>query len=113
VEIDEQQIRVVFRISPLAPAPPFDGASPNLQHWGRRVHPRCLEGDMRTSLFMQPIRELQQLLGGGQIRPKFFVGLAIGPLDQQANLDRLLMDVQSGTVGVEDLHRNAPMLFIN
>ncbi|GHO60439.1 recombinase family protein [Ktedonobacter robiniae] len=37
VEIDEQQIRVVFRISPLASAPPFDGASLNLHHWGRRV----------------------------------------------------------------------------
>ena len=36
VEIDEQQIRVVFRVSPLASAPPFDGASSNLQHWGRR-----------------------------------------------------------------------------
>jgi site-specific DNA recombinase len=37
VEIDEQQIRVVFRISPISPAPASDGASPNLQHWGRRV----------------------------------------------------------------------------
>jgi site-specific DNA recombinase len=34
VEIDEQQIRVVFRIGPLASAPPFDGASSNWQHWG-------------------------------------------------------------------------------
>jgi site-specific DNA recombinase len=40
VEIDEQQIRVVFRISPISLAPPFDGASLNWQHWGRRVHPR-------------------------------------------------------------------------
>ncbi len=39
VEIDEQQIRVVFRVSPLSAAPASDGASPNLQHWGRRVHP--------------------------------------------------------------------------
>jgi site-specific DNA recombinase len=38
VEIDEQQIRVVFRVSPTSPAPASDGASPNLQHWGRRVH---------------------------------------------------------------------------
>ncbi len=37
VEIDEELIRVIFRISPLAPASPFDAASPNLQHWGRRV----------------------------------------------------------------------------
>ncbi len=40
VEIDEQQIRVVFRVSPLASAPPFDGASSNWQHWGRREDSR-------------------------------------------------------------------------
>jgi site-specific DNA recombinase len=37
VEIDEQQIRVVFRVSPIAPAPASGGASPNWQDWGRRV----------------------------------------------------------------------------
>jgi site-specific DNA recombinase len=37
VEIDEQQVRVVFRVSPISPAPTSDGASLNLQHWGRRV----------------------------------------------------------------------------
>jgi site-specific DNA recombinase len=37
VEIDEQQIRVVFRVSPISPAPASDSASLNLQHWGRRV----------------------------------------------------------------------------
>jgi site-specific DNA recombinase len=30
VEIDERQIRVVFRVSPIFPAPASDGASPNL-----------------------------------------------------------------------------------
>jgi site-specific DNA recombinase len=38
VEIDEQQIRVVFRVSPMSPAPSSDGASPNWQHWGRSEH---------------------------------------------------------------------------
>lgn len=37
VEIDESQIRVVFRVSPISPAPASNGASPNLQHWGRRI----------------------------------------------------------------------------
>jgi site-specific DNA recombinase len=32
VEIDEQQIRVVFRVRPISPAPASDGASLNLQH---------------------------------------------------------------------------------
>ncbi|WP_169461019.1 hypothetical protein [Ktedonobacter racemifer] len=37
IEVDEQQIRVVFRVSPISPASSADGASPNWQHWGRRV----------------------------------------------------------------------------
>jgi site-specific DNA recombinase len=58
VEVDEQQIRIVFRVSPMPFPPPFDNASPDWQHWGRRVHPRCLEGDMGTSLLFQPITKL-------------------------------------------------------
>jgi site-specific DNA recombinase len=37
VEVDEQQIRIVFRVSPMPFPPPSDDASPNWQHWGRRV----------------------------------------------------------------------------
>ena len=37
VEVDEQQIRIVFRVVPLPVPLPFDGASPDWQHWGRRV----------------------------------------------------------------------------
>lgn len=48
VEIDEQQVRVVFRVSPISPAPASGSASPNLQHWGRRV---CYNLDFTTRLF--------------------------------------------------------------
>ena len=51
VEIDEQQIRVVFRISPLASAPPFDGASPNWQHWGRRVLAPSLQSSRKRGSY--------------------------------------------------------------
>jgi site-specific DNA recombinase len=37
VEIDEHQVRVVFRLSPSAPAHPFEGAPHDLQHCGERV----------------------------------------------------------------------------
>jgi site-specific DNA recombinase len=58
VEVDEQQIRVVFRLSPTLTPSSSDHASHNWQHCGRRVHPRCLEGNMGTSLFFEPIAEL-------------------------------------------------------
>jgi site-specific DNA recombinase len=42
VEIDELQVRVVFRLTPVAPPSPFDGAPHSWQHCGERVDPRRL-----------------------------------------------------------------------
>ncbi len=39
VEVDTQQIRVVFRVSPTSLPSSSDDISPNWQHWGRRVDP--------------------------------------------------------------------------
>jgi site-specific DNA recombinase len=39
VEVDEQQIRVVFRVSPMWSPSSSEDASHNWQHCGRRVHP--------------------------------------------------------------------------
>jgi site-specific DNA recombinase len=39
VEVDEQQIRVVFRVSSMPVSPSSDNISPHWQHHGRRVHP--------------------------------------------------------------------------
>ena len=58
VEVDEQQIRVVFRVSPTWSPSSSEDASHNWQHCGRRVDTSCLESDMRTSLFTEPIAEL-------------------------------------------------------
>jgi hypothetical protein len=66
---------------------------------------------MRASLFFEPIAELSQLLGGGQIGPKRLVKLAIRRAGQQADLHRLLRYLYSSAVGVEDFHSNAPVLF--
>ncbi len=55
VEVDEQQIRIIFRVSPMPFPPSSDDASRNWQDCGRRVHTRCLEGDMGTFLLFKPI----------------------------------------------------------
>jgi site-specific DNA recombinase len=39
VEVDEQHIRVVFRVGPTWSPSSSEDASPNWQHWGRGVHP--------------------------------------------------------------------------
>lgn len=43
VEVDEQQVRVVFRVNPMSPLTSSDDASPNWQDWGRRVLETSLE----------------------------------------------------------------------
>jgi site-specific DNA recombinase len=42
VEVDEQQIRIVFRVSPPSLPPFSEDTSPNWQHWGRREDPATL-----------------------------------------------------------------------
>ena len=43
VEVDEQQIRVAFHVSPTRSPSSSGDASHNWQHWGRRVHTRTLD----------------------------------------------------------------------
>ncbi len=45
VEVDEQHIRIVFRVSPLSLSSSSEDASHNWQDCGRREHPRALHGD--------------------------------------------------------------------
>jgi len=42
VEVDTEQIRIVFRISPTSLPSSSDNVSPNWQHWGRRATPSLL-----------------------------------------------------------------------
>jgi site-specific DNA recombinase len=55
VEVDAQQIRVVFRVSPTSLPSLSNDVSPNWQHWGRRVHTRSFHCCVCTSLFLEPI----------------------------------------------------------
>ncbi len=45
---------------------------------------------MRTALFFEPITELQQLLGGAKVGPKFFLKLTIGRVCQHTDLHGLV-----------------------
>jgi len=51
VEVDEQQIRVVFRVCPTSSLSSSEDASPNWQNWGRRVDSRTFHPD-GTTLFL-------------------------------------------------------------
>ena len=54
------------------------------------IYPGGLEGHLRTALFFEPITELQQLLGGAKVGPKFFLKLTIGRVCQHTDLHGLV-----------------------
>lgn len=108
VEVDEQQVRVVFRVSPASSPFSSDDASPNWQDWGRRVHPRGFHGNMGTSFLLQPIVHFQQVRGLCRIRSDLFGGPPLRPRYQQTDLDILLVHIQSCAPFVEQFHLNVP-----
>jgi site-specific DNA recombinase len=57
VEVDEKDIRVIFRVSPTWSPSSSEDASPNWQHCGRRVHPRRLHRDHLTLVGFEPVAQ--------------------------------------------------------
>jgi site-specific DNA recombinase len=54
VEVDEQQIRVIFRVTPTSSPSSSEDASHHWQDCGRRVHTSRLHGDMAAPFSQQP-----------------------------------------------------------
>jgi hypothetical protein len=57
VEVDQQHIRVVFRVSPTSVPPASDNASHHWQDSGRRVDPRGLQHDGLNLTLPQPFSQ--------------------------------------------------------
>ena len=87
VEVDEQQIRVVFRVSPTWSASSSEDASHHWQHWGRRVHPGRLHGHVRALGGSQPVQQQQQLLRRRSKGTYLLVPLPVDHQDQASDHD--------------------------
>src|SRR5271154_2483647 len=59
---------------------------------------------MRHALFGQPIRQFQQLLRFGAEGPRFLVCASFAAVTAHANHDGFLVNVQTCTTGVNDVH---------
>src|SRR5260370_32574177 len=55
VEVDEQQIQIVFRVSPTSLASSSGDASLNWHDWGRREHPGAFHSDTATVMLCEPV----------------------------------------------------------
>ncbi len=110
VEIDEHQVRVVFRLSPIAPARPFEGAPHDLQHCGERVHAGRFHGHLLHLQGVEPIVERQQVGGHGREGPRLPPDAAVRLAEQHAGHACLLMPIQPTASRRHDLHRRFSLL---
>lgn len=76
VEVDEQQIRVVFRVSPTWSPSSSEEASYNVANCGKRVDARTFHRHMRTSCFCQPVAQRPQVRAVGRQAAQFLVSLS-------------------------------------
>ena len=109
VEVDTQQIRIVFRVSPTSLPPSSDDASPNWQHWGRREAARTFHRDMRDLQVFEPVAHAQQVRRHGAKRPPLLVPLAVGIRSASADKHVPLMHVQARTSFIHQVHQSPPV----
>jgi site-specific DNA recombinase len=110
VEIEEHQVRIVFRLTPVGMPSPFEGTPHGLQHCGERVDSRRLHGHLRATSSRQPIRQAEQVVGHGAKRAHLPVQRSVGRGDEQTGHHRALVDIDSATPSMHYVHGRYPPL---
>jgi site-specific DNA recombinase len=103
VEVDEQQIRVVFRVSPTSPLSSSEAASPNWQHCGGRVDSCTFHPDRTTFFLSEPCTQCKQICRLIAKAADFFV-----PLPRfnhtQTHDEKVLMHIDTCTPLIHHFH---------
>ena len=108
VEVDQQHIRVVFRVSPTSGLPSSDSAPNDWQDSGRRVDPRAFHGHVRTRCLLEPIGQRQQIGRHRAEDPYLFDGLGSLSTYDEARRDGLFVDVEATAAGIQYIHQAPP-----
>ena len=105
VEVDQQHLRVVFRVNPTSVLPSSDNASSHWQDAGRRVDTGAFHCDHRPVLCDEPIGQGQERgRGRGKLTP-FLAHLPVSLYTAQTCGEHVLVDVDTTTDGMFHLHR--------
>ena len=108
VEVDQQHIRIVFRVSPTSVPPSSDSAPHNWQDAGRRVDPRACHGDVGAGSRVQPVCSREAFRRHRTEGPHTLDGLLASLGRHQACHDHLFRDIESTTAGIEHIHWAPP-----
>jgi site-specific DNA recombinase len=109
VEVDQQHIQVVFRVSPTSVLPSSDNTPNYWQDSGKRVHARAFHRDDGAVLFHEPVGESQERRIGGRKLTPCFAHVPGGIHAAQTRGERVFVDVDTTTDGMFHLHR-CPLL---
>jgi site-specific DNA recombinase len=104
VEVDAQQIRIVFRVSPTTLPPSSDGAPHSWQRCGERVGPRRFHDHWAATLPSQPVGKREQVGGHGVVGAHLLVNRPVQLRRQQARDDELLVDVEPAAPLMQHAH---------
>jgi site-specific DNA recombinase len=104
VEVDQQHIRVVFRVSPPSMLPSSDSVPHHWQDSGRRVHPGTLHSDDRTPLGLEPRAHGQEVTGHRPKSADLFLALPLAVAGHQADFHILFVDIHASTGLMQHMH---------
>jgi hypothetical protein len=105
VEVNQQHIRVVFRVSPTSVPSSSDSVPHNWQDSGRCIDTCTLHRHHRAVLGHEPITEGQQFRVGGTIFTQVSRDLAVSADAAHTRRHGGLMHVETTTHRVNHLHR--------
>jgi site-specific DNA recombinase len=112
VDVEQQHIRIVFRVSPTSVPPSLDSAPHNWQDSGRRLLAGAFHGDDGAVLLHEPVRQGQERRVGRGKLASLLADLTVGVHATQTRRERVLVDIDATTDGMFYLHGCALLRFI-
>jgi site-specific DNA recombinase len=107
VAVDQQHIRIVFRVSPTSVPPSSDSAPHHWQDSGRRVHTRALQGHYRALVRLQPPAKGHKLTVGGTLLDQLGGELTVLADPAKTGCQLRRMSINATPDWMDHLHRTS------
>jgi site-specific DNA recombinase len=108
VEVDQQHIRVVFRVSPTSVLSSSDNTPNNWQDSGRRVYAGAFHGHMGAPFLLEPVGQGQQVGGHRPKGPGLFHGLSPLGTENTTGDHGFFVNVEATATRRDHVHQTPP-----